>query len=106
MGKREGRLEGELKGSRQPVLDLCEVMGIELSEARREKLGTLGLEEVEALRLHIKASRTWPERGSAKRGRRRRWTWRWVERRRCGSGRSWPGPGGNSRMRRRPPNLA
>jgi hypothetical protein len=67
MGKREGRLEGELKGSRQPVLDLCEVMGIELSEARREKLGTLGLEEVEALRLHIKASRTWPERGSAKR---------------------------------------
>jgi hypothetical protein len=61
MGKREGRLEGELKGSRQAVLDLCEVLGIEVSEARREKLGTLGLEEVEALLLHIKASRTWPE---------------------------------------------
>jgi hypothetical protein len=57
----EGERDGKREGLRQAVVDLCEVLGLELDEPRRVRLDSLDLDALEALRLHIKRSRAWPE---------------------------------------------
>jgi hypothetical protein len=57
---KQAKLEGKVEGLQQAVLDLCEVLGLELDEARRARLASLDLAALEALRLHIKSSRAWP----------------------------------------------
>ncbi len=58
-GKREGVLEGE-RVVRQVILDLCELLGLEVSSERRTRLDSLPLEELDALRQQIKQQRAWP----------------------------------------------
>jgi hypothetical protein len=62
-GEAIGRAEGEAIAqatARAAVLDLCEVLGIELTDPQRQQLAALSLAELEALRLAIKRDRRWP----------------------------------------------
>jgi predicted transposase/invertase (TIGR01784 family) len=59
-GKADGLREGEAKGLREAVSDLCELLGISLTEAQREQLGRLALAGLQTLRAHLKATRSWP----------------------------------------------
>ncbi len=56
---RETFAEGELKGLRQAIVDLCEVLGIELTPEREAQLRELDLEGLTALRVHLKRDRSW-----------------------------------------------
>ncbi len=58
-GEAVGRAEGEAVG-RAAVLDLCELLGVEVTVARREQLDAMSLAEIDALRLAIKRDRCWP----------------------------------------------
>ncbi len=67
LGIAKGEALGIAKGeaiahatARTAVLDLCEVLGIELTNDQRERLDALSLAELEALRLAIKRDRRWP----------------------------------------------
>ncbi|HEU4410014.1 MAG TPA: hypothetical protein VFS43_32465 [Polyangiaceae bacterium] len=60
-GKDEGRREGEAKGLRTAVLDLCELLGLAVTDAQRAALEAMGVGELEALRQAIKQTRRWPE---------------------------------------------
>ena len=67
LGIAKGEALGIAKGeaiahatARAAVLDLCEVLGIELTNEQRERLDALSLAELEALRLAIKRDRRWP----------------------------------------------
>jgi hypothetical protein len=42
------------------VEDLCEVLGVELTEERKAHLAGLDLAGLEALRRHLKTHRSWP----------------------------------------------
>jgi hypothetical protein len=42
------------------VLDLCELLGVELSAERRAHLAALDLPGLEALRANLKATKAWP----------------------------------------------
>ena len=55
----EGELKGELRGLRQAITDLCEVLGIELTPEREAQLRELDLEGLTALRTHLKRDRAW-----------------------------------------------
>jgi hypothetical protein len=59
-GKLAGLEEGEAKGLREAVSDLCELLGIALTEAQREQLAGLDLAGLQRLRAHLKATRSWP----------------------------------------------
>jgi predicted transposase/invertase (TIGR01784 family) len=59
-GKEEGLREGKAAGLRAAVADLCEVLGVELTEARKAQLAGLEVAGLEALRLHLKQHRSWP----------------------------------------------
>ena len=56
---REIFAEGELKGLRQAITDLCDVLGIELTPEREAQLRELDLEGLTALRTHLKRDRAW-----------------------------------------------
>lgn len=62
-GERLGKLEGERLGkqaeARAAVLDLCEVLAVEVTPARKARLEVLELEQLHALREHLKRARTW-----------------------------------------------
>jgi predicted transposase YdaD len=59
-GKLEGRREGELS-QRQAIEDLCELLGIEVNEARRAQLAELDLAGLDAFRMALKQKRGWPD---------------------------------------------
>jgi flagellar biosynthesis/type III secretory pathway protein FliH len=59
-GEREGEARGKAEGLRAAVLDLCEVLGLELTEARKAHLAGLDVAGLEALRQHLKQHRAWP----------------------------------------------
>ena len=62
-GKAAGLREGEERGlrvAREAVADLCEVLGVELTDERRAHLAALDLTGLEALRAELKAKKTWP----------------------------------------------
>ena len=47
---------------RQAIVDLCELLGVEMTAERRAYLGALLLSELEELRQHLKQQRAWPQR--------------------------------------------
>lgn len=47
--------------ARAALVDLCEVLGVELTTARQERLATLKADALVVLRGKIKAERCWPE---------------------------------------------
>jgi flagellar biosynthesis/type III secretory pathway protein FliH len=58
-GLREGREEA-LRVARQAILDLCEVLGLAVTEAQRADLQARDLAGLDALRTHLKTHRAWP----------------------------------------------
>jgi hypothetical protein len=65
-GKAEGLREGLHEGTvalREAVGDLCELLGVELTEARRQHLASLDLAGLQQLRVALKATRSWPAGG-------------------------------------------
>jgi hypothetical protein len=63
-GKREGQREGE-SSLRQAIEDLCELLGIELTDVRRAQLEALDLAALDAVRVALKQKRAWPESSSS-----------------------------------------
>ena len=59
-GKAEGLVVGKAEGLRVAVADLCELLGIAPTTARRRQLAALDLEGLEALRAQLKQQRAWP----------------------------------------------
>jgi hypothetical protein len=62
-GVAQGARDGEAKGLRTAVADLCELLGIELTAEREAHLGTLDAAGLTALRQHLKAHKAWPSQG-------------------------------------------
>jgi hypothetical protein len=54
------RSEGRLEEARINVYDLCEVLGLKLSEARRKSIEQMDRSALSALRQAIKKDRRWP----------------------------------------------
>lgn len=65
LGEARGEARGEALGRaaamRAAIEDVCELLGIEVSEGRRARLAALSLEELDALRVQIKRERRWPD---------------------------------------------
>jgi len=59
-GKEAGEREGEARGLRAAVETACDLLGIELTEARKAHLAGLDVAGLEALRQHLKLHRSWP----------------------------------------------
>ena len=55
----EGKQEGRQEGLQQSIMDLCEVLGIELTPERRAQIEQLDLAQLHQLRAHLKSTRTW-----------------------------------------------
>ena len=60
-GKAEGEAGGEAKGLRQPIVDLCDVFGIELDDGRKGRLERLDVGGLDALRQLLKQEKRWPD---------------------------------------------
>jgi hypothetical protein len=43
------------------VVDLCEVLGLALSEGQQSRLAMMNVAELEALRQQLKQTRRWPD---------------------------------------------
>jgi hypothetical protein len=56
----EGKQEGERKGLQLAIMDLCEVLGIELTPERGAQIEQLDPSQLSQLRTHLKSARTWP----------------------------------------------
>lgn len=59
-GLREGEERGKAEGLRTAVETACELLGIEVTEARKAHLAGLDVAGLEALRQHLKLHRSWP----------------------------------------------
>jgi predicted transposase/invertase (TIGR01784 family) len=59
-GRAEGMDEGRCKELRRSLADLCELLGIEVTEERQEALIAADLSKLESLRARIKQDRRWP----------------------------------------------
>ncbi len=59
-GRLQGQRDGEKKGLRTAVLDLCEVFAVELTSERRAHVASLDLAGLEALGATLKQIRRWP----------------------------------------------
>jgi hypothetical protein len=59
-GEARGDARGKVEGLRVTVTDLCELLGIELTGERKAHLAALDLPDLETLRAHLKATKTWP----------------------------------------------
>ena len=51
---------GQLKARREGVRSMCELLGIEIDEARERLLSSLELDQLDRLVHKIKTERTWP----------------------------------------------
>jgi flagellar biosynthesis/type III secretory pathway protein FliH len=58
-GVAEGRTEGMAEGLRHAVEDLCELLGIELSQTHSDLLASATVDDLEALRARLKRDRRW-----------------------------------------------
>jgi hypothetical protein len=58
----QGEVRGEIRGLRAAVELACDLLGLELTEERRTTLMNLDLPGLEALRLHLKHEKSWPQR--------------------------------------------
>lgn len=59
-GREEGREAGRLQQLRETIVDLCDVIGVPLDVVRLAHLDAAPLDELLALRQHIKQHHTWP----------------------------------------------
>jgi predicted transposase/invertase (TIGR01784 family) len=59
-GEARGLREGKTAGLQAAVEDLCEVLGVEVTEERRAHLAGLDLAALEALRARLKSTKAWP----------------------------------------------
>jgi predicted transposase/invertase (TIGR01784 family) len=59
-GIEKGKEQGKAEGLRQGIEAICELLGIELSAERREKLDTLDAPGLDALFKALKSERRWP----------------------------------------------
>ena len=59
--QKEGYKLGKAEGLRLAIADRCELLGLPLGPAEHAHLARLNAQDLEALRLQIKASRRWPE---------------------------------------------
>jgi hypothetical protein len=62
-GAAQGARDGEARGMRTAVADLCEAYGVELTAERQAHLATLDGAGLTALRQHLKAHKAWPAGG-------------------------------------------
>jgi hypothetical protein len=58
IGAAKGRAEGE-SALRQAIVDLCEAYDVAVSDTQKASLATMSLDELNALRAHIKTERRW-----------------------------------------------
>ena len=56
----EGEQKGERKGLQQAIMDVCEILGIELTPERRDQIEQLDAAQLSQLRTHLKSARAWP----------------------------------------------
>ena len=59
-GMDRGLSQGRKEGLRAAITDLCEVLGVEVTDERRAYLAALDLPGLEALRAELKTKKTWP----------------------------------------------
>jgi hypothetical protein len=59
-GERKGLQQGLQQGLRQAIMDLCEILGIELTPERRAEIEQLDPTQLSQLRTHLKSARAWP----------------------------------------------
>jgi hypothetical protein len=64
-GLENGLEKGLEKGLRRTVHELCEVLGIPLSADREAAIEAMTAAQLEAVCVHLKRDRRWPEPGSA-----------------------------------------
>ncbi len=59
-GRQEGEQQGLQQGLQQAIMDLCEVLGIELTPERKAQIEQLDTTQLSQLRTHLKSARAWP----------------------------------------------
>ena len=59
-GEQQGERKGLQQGLRQAIMDLCEILGIELTPERRAEIEQLDPTQLSQLRTHLKSARAWP----------------------------------------------
>jgi hypothetical protein len=60
-GRAEGRAAEHVAGLRAAIVDLCDVLGVAVSEARRAELDRMDAAQLDRVRLALKHERRWPE---------------------------------------------
>jgi len=60
LAEKRAEARTRLLDAREAIADLCEVLGIEMTEARRSHLDRLDYPALAELRRQIKANRAWP----------------------------------------------
>ena len=60
-GVERGLEQGREQEARLAIADICELLGLELTPARRGHLERLDLRGLEALRAYLKSQRMWPD---------------------------------------------
>lgn len=56
----EGQAEGRAEGLRTAIADLCEAVGVELTDEHRARLDAATLADLEQIRAAVKKQRRWP----------------------------------------------
>jgi predicted transposase/invertase (TIGR01784 family) len=59
--RKEGEAVGRAGEARQAILDLCEVLGIEVTDAQRASLEAMAFDVLDALRQRVKRERRWAD---------------------------------------------
>jgi len=60
-GETKGRQEGRAEGLREAITTACDLLGIELTQERRELLATLQADALARIVSHLRVARSWPE---------------------------------------------
>ncbi len=60
-GEKKGHDDGLKEGLCKAIVDICELLGVALDEARSAHLDGLDVEALERLRKRIKQTRSWPQ---------------------------------------------
>jgi predicted transposase/invertase (TIGR01784 family) len=65
LGLEKGEKLGLEKGLRNAIQDLCEILGVDLTDERRAQMEQMDLVQLGGLRSHLKETRTWPTNSPA-----------------------------------------
>ncbi len=58
-GKAEGKAEGLAEGLREAIRGACELLGIEIDEAREREISSMSVDDLRALHHRVRADRRW-----------------------------------------------